>query len=150
MALWITDADPVELRPAASEDDLQTVIRAVYRQVLGNTHVMDSQRLSSAESLLRNGDITVRGFVRLVAQSDLYQSLFFDTASPYRFIELNFKHLLRNMWSVTMLQDIVRKLTPILTVKNTSTVLAKMWFPMPGAVALRLDSPMLDLTVLLH
>jgi phycoerythrin-associated linker protein len=94
MALWITDTDPVELRAAASEDDLQTVIRAVYRQVLGNTHVMDSQRLSSAESLLRNGDITVRGFVRLVAQSELYQSLFFDTASPYRFIELNFKHLL--------------------------------------------------------
>jgi len=36
----------------------------------------------------------VRGFVRAVAQSELYQSLFFDTASPYRFIELNFKHLL--------------------------------------------------------
>ncbi|MBH8553530.1 phycobilisome rod-core linker polypeptide [Nostocaceae cyanobacterium CENA357] len=93
MALWI-EAESVELRPNATEDDLQTIIRAVYRQVLGNAHVMDSQRLTNAESLLRNGDITVRGFVRAIAQSELYRSLFFDTSSPYRFIELNFKHLL--------------------------------------------------------
>ncbi|MEA5465413.1 phycobilisome rod-core linker polypeptide [Leptothoe sp. PORK10 BA2] len=94
MALWVTNAVPVELRPNASEDDLQTVIRAVYKQVLGNQHVMESQRLTSAESLLRDGDITVRGFVRAVAQSELYRSLFFESSSAYRFIELNFKHLL--------------------------------------------------------
>ena len=94
MALWVTNAVPVELRPNATEDDLQTVIRAVYKQVLGNQHVMESQRLTSAESLLRDGDITVRGFVRAVAQSELYRSLFFESSSAYRFIELNFKHLL--------------------------------------------------------
>jgi phycoerythrin-associated linker protein len=93
MALWI-EAESVELRPNATEEDLQAVIRAVYRQVLGNAHVMDNQRLISAESQLRNGDITVRDFVRAVAQSDLYRSLFFETSSPYRFVELNFKHLL--------------------------------------------------------
>jgi phycoerythrin-associated linker protein len=94
MALWISDTEPVELSTNASEEELQSVIRAVYRQVLGNRHVMESQRLTSAESLLRNGDITVRGFVTLVAQSDLYRSLFFDKSSPYRFIELSFNHLL--------------------------------------------------------
>lgn len=94
MALWVADAETVELRPNATEDDLQAVIRAVYRQVLGNAHVMDSQRVASGESLLRNGDITVRGFVRLVAQSELYRSKFFENSSAYRFIELNFKHLL--------------------------------------------------------
>jgi phycoerythrin-associated linker protein len=93
MALWI-EAESVELRPNATEDDLQAVIRAVYRQILGNAHVMDNQRLTSAESQLRNGDITVREFVRAVAQSELYRSLFFETSSPYRFVELNFKHLL--------------------------------------------------------
>ncbi|MEM9217584.1 MAG: phycobilisome rod-core linker polypeptide [Cyanobacteria bacterium P01_F01_bin.150] len=92
--LWVASAEPVELWSHASEDDLQIVIQAVYRQVLGNQYVMDSQRLSSSESLLRDGSITVRGFVRSVAQSDLYRSLFFDTSSAYRFIELNFKHLL--------------------------------------------------------
>ena len=94
MALWLTDADPVELRPRASEDDLQTVIRAVYKQVLGNAHIMESQRLTSAESMLRNGDITVKEFVRAVAQSELYRALFFNTSSAYRLVELNFKHLL--------------------------------------------------------
>jgi phycoerythrin-associated linker protein len=94
MALWIADEEAVELRPNASESDLQAVIRAAYRQVLGNAHVMESQRLTSAESALRNGDMTVKDFVRAIAQSDLYRSRFFDTSSPYRFIELNFKHLL--------------------------------------------------------
>jgi hypothetical protein len=87
-------SDPLELRPNATEADLQVLIRAVYRQVLGNVHLMESQYLTSAESLLRNGDITVREFVRQVAKSDLYKSLFFNTNSPYRFIELNCKHLL--------------------------------------------------------
>ncbi|MEM1255951.1 MAG: phycobilisome rod-core linker polypeptide [Cyanobacteria bacterium P01_H01_bin.21] len=93
MSLWINDA-AVELRPNATEEDLQIVIRAVYKQVLGNAHVLESQRLSSAESMLRNGEITVKGFVRAVANSDLYRTRFFDNSSPYRFIELNFKHLL--------------------------------------------------------
>ncbi len=94
MSLWIQDPEAIELRPNATEDDLQVVIRAVYKQVLGNAHLLESDRLSSAESLLRNGDITVRGFVRLVAQSDLYKSQFFENSYQYRFIELNCKHLL--------------------------------------------------------
>ncbi|NEO33630.1 MAG: photosystem I reaction center subunit XII [Symploca sp. SIO3C6] len=94
MSLWVIDADPTELRSGATEDDLQTVIRAVYKQVLGNQHLMESERLSSAESLLRNGEITVRGFISIVAKSDLYKRLFFESASQYRFIETNCKHFL--------------------------------------------------------
>lgn len=87
-------SNPMELWANKTEDDLQLIIRAVYKQVLGNVHVMESQRLENAESMLRNGDISVRNFVRMVAQSELYQSLFFHSSSPYRFIELNCKHLL--------------------------------------------------------
>jgi hypothetical protein len=87
-------SNPMELWGSNTEDDLQLIIRAVYKQVLGNVHVMESQRLENAESMLRNGDISVRNFVRMVAQSELYQSLFFNSSSPYRFIELNCKHLL--------------------------------------------------------
>lgn len=94
MALWLENFAPTELRPNATEDDLQVVIRAVYKQVLGNQHVMESQRLISAESMLRDGSSTVRGFVRAVATSDLYRSLFFENSSSYRSIELNFQHLL--------------------------------------------------------
>lgn len=93
MSLWINN-EALELRPNATEEDLQIIIRAVYRQVLGNAHVLESQRLTSAESMLRNGEITVRGFVRAVAMSDIYKDRFFNNSSPYRFIELNFKHLL--------------------------------------------------------
>lgn len=86
---------PTELRDNATEDDLQVVIRAVYKQVLGNVHLFSGENeFESAESQLRNGDITVRGFVRIVAQSDTYKSLFFEGNPAYRSIELNFKHLL--------------------------------------------------------
>lgn len=94
MSLWVSALSAVELRSGFSEDDLQTVIRAVYKQVLGNAHLMESDRLTAAESDLRNGNITVRGFVARVAKSQLYQARFFDNSSQYRFIELNFKHLL--------------------------------------------------------
>lgn len=94
MSLWLQDAPVSELRPNSTESDLQIVIRAVYKQVLGNAHLLECDRLTSAESLLRDGDITVRGFVRIVAQSELYRSLFLETSSQYRFIELNCKHFL--------------------------------------------------------
>ena len=84
----------IELRPDWTEDDLQTVFRAVYRQVLGNDYVMKAERLTSAESLLRQGSITLRDFVRAVAKSDLYKNKFFYPNSNQRFVELNFKHLL--------------------------------------------------------
>ncbi|NET33161.1 MAG: photosystem I reaction center subunit XII [Cyanothece sp. SIO1E1] len=94
LGLDLFEEAPSKRRPLLTEDEIQVIIRSVYRQVLGNIHIMDDQRLGSAEAQLRNGDITVKEFVRAVAQSDLYRSLFFETASAYRFIELNFKHLL--------------------------------------------------------
>jgi len=78
----------------ASPNDKTALIRAVYRQVLGYQYVMDSERLSGAESLFRNGYLSVREFVRTVAKSGLYRSKFFENTNPYHFIELNFKHLL--------------------------------------------------------
>lgn len=83
-----------ELRPNWTEDDLQAIIRAAYRQVLGNDHLMASERLTSAESLLRQGKITVREFIRALALSDLYRQKFFHSNPQIRFIELNYKHLL--------------------------------------------------------
>lgn len=84
----------VELRPNYRRDDIEQVIRAVYRQVLGNDYLMKSERLVGAESLLRDGGITVREFVRAVAKSDLYKQKFLYTNFQTRVIELNYKHLL--------------------------------------------------------
>lgn len=83
-----------ELWPGAGADDKAALIRAVYRQVLGNAHIMESERNLSAESRLCNGELTVREFVRAIAKTDFYKSRFFESSAPYRFVELNFKHLL--------------------------------------------------------
>ncbi|MEH2026075.1 phycobilisome rod-core linker polypeptide [Nostoc sp.] len=86
--------EPIELWTTASADDIEIVIRAVYRQVLGNAYIMESERLIVPESQLKQGIIDVREFVRQIAKSELYRSRFFDNVYRYRAIELNFKHLL--------------------------------------------------------
>ena len=78
----------------ATGNDKAVLIRAVYRQVLGNQYVMSSERLEGPESLFKRGYLSVREFVRQVAKSGLYKAKFFESTNPYRFIELNFKHLL--------------------------------------------------------
>ncbi|MFM8975465.1 MAG: phycobilisome rod-core linker polypeptide, partial [Vulcanococcus sp.] len=78
----------------ASDQDKRVIIRAVYRQVLGGQYLMASERLEGAESLFCNGYLNVREFVRTVAKSAQYRSRFFVNRNPYRFIELNHKHLL--------------------------------------------------------
>lgn len=89
-----SDASPIELRPTSSLEEVEGVIRAVYRQLLGNDYLMASERLTSAESLLRNRKITVQDFVRQVAKSELYKTKFFYGNFQTRLIELNCKHLL--------------------------------------------------------
>ncbi|MGB3536332.1 MAG: phycobilisome linker polypeptide [Microcoleaceae cyanobacterium] len=88
------DGTCVELRPDWTETDLQGIFRAAYKQVLGNEYIMKAERLTSAESLLRQGNITVRDFVRAIALSELYKKKFFYPNNNQRFVELNFKHLL--------------------------------------------------------
>jgi phycocyanin-associated rod linker protein len=89
-----SEGRPVELRPNWTPEDAQIVINAVYRQVLGNDYLMQSERLTGLESLLTNGQLTVRDFVRAVAKSDLYKTKFLYPHFQTRVIELNFKHLL--------------------------------------------------------
>lgn len=89
-----TNPARIELRPNATKEEVENVIRAVYRQVLGNDYLMAAERLTSAESLLRDSNLSVREFVRAVAKSELYKSKFFYNNFQTRLIELNYKHLL--------------------------------------------------------
>jgi phycocyanin-associated rod linker protein len=89
-----SEVSRVELRPKASREEVEAVIKAVYRQVLGNDYILASDRLISAESLLRDRHLTVREFVRSVAKSELYKAKFFHNSFQTRLIELNYKHLL--------------------------------------------------------
>jgi phycocyanin-associated rod linker protein len=89
-----SEARPIELRQNWTPEDARIVIQAIYRQVLGNDYIMQSERLTSLESLLINGQLTVRDFIRAVAKSDLYKTKFLYPHFQTRVIELNFKHLL--------------------------------------------------------
>ena len=70
------------------------VISQVYRQVFGNRHLMELDVQPSLEALFMNGDLTVQGLVTTLAQSETYRKYFLEPNSAYRFVELNFKHLL--------------------------------------------------------
>ncbi len=87
-------AAQLEKRLNATPEDVEAIIQAVYKQVLGNPHLLISERLVIAESLLRDSKITVQEFVRQVAKSELYKQKFFYNCFQSRTIELNFKHLL--------------------------------------------------------
>lgn len=86
------DQDPVCLSP--SGDNLDAVINSAYRQVFGGIGLFEVDRVSTAESQLRQGNLTVRGFVEALGQSSSYVRLFLDSSSPHRFVELNYKHFL--------------------------------------------------------
>lgn len=88
------ETPPVEWVSGRSQEEAETIILAVYRQVLGNAYVMESERLTVPESQFKRGELSVREFVRAVAKSDLYCSRFFTSCARYRAIELNFRHLL--------------------------------------------------------
>ena len=60
-----------------SESDAELVIHAAYKQVFGNAHIMESERLQTAESQLRSNQITVLEFIRQLAKSERYRVLFF-------------------------------------------------------------------------
>ena len=77
-----------------SENDRAALIRAAYQQVFGYQYILNSDRLEGPESLFRRGYLSVREFVRQLAKSGLYRKRFFENSNPYRFIELNHKHLL--------------------------------------------------------
>lgn len=88
------DTQAIELRPNYTRTDAKNVINGIYRHVLGNSHLMTSDRLTAMESLLSNGQLSVRNFVRALAKSELYKTKFLYPHFHTRVIELNFKHLL--------------------------------------------------------
>ena len=85
---------PQQQYQASSNEERENLLSAAYRQVLGNSYVMESERQTVAESQFKVGRISMREFVRILAKSYLYRSRFFDSCNRYRYIELTFKHLL--------------------------------------------------------
>ncbi len=79
---------------SVDSENIEFAIRAIYKQVFGNVHLMESERLPQIDSQLRSGKITVKEFVRQLAKSSQYKALFWENYSNLQTIEYNFQHLL--------------------------------------------------------
>ncbi len=71
-------------------DDLETITKTTYRQVVSNAYVMESRRLTTAESQLAEGNLSVREFVRAGGKSEFYRSRYFEQCASYRFTDAKF------------------------------------------------------------
>ena len=90
----MSDTLTLSVQANADTSHAADVISQVYRQVFGNRHLMELDINPSLEALFMNGDLSVQGFVTALAQSETYRKYFLEPNSAYRFVELNFKHLL--------------------------------------------------------
>ncbi|CCH68279.1 Phycobilisome rod-core linker polypeptide,phycocyanin-associated [Richelia intracellularis HH01] len=68
-----------------SSTDMNVLIEVAYRQIF--FHAFISDREPFLESQLRNGQITVRDFVRGLLLSDTYKKSFYNLNNNYRFVE---------------------------------------------------------------
>ncbi len=75
-----------------SSSDMTALIEAAYRQIF--FHAFKSDREPCLESQLKNGQITVRQFIRGLLLSDTYTKSFYDLNSNYRFVEQSIQRVL--------------------------------------------------------
>ncbi|MEL4897522.1 phycobilisome rod-core linker polypeptide [Crocosphaera sp. Alani8] len=68
-----------------SPADMDVLIEAAYRQIF--FHAFKSDRERFLESQLRNGQITVREFIRGLLLSDTFVTSFYEKNSNYRYVE---------------------------------------------------------------
>lgn len=81
-----------------SSSDMDNLIEAAYRQMYFHAFAADRERY--LESQLRNGQITVRDFIRGLVLSDRYRRSFYDLNSNYRFVEQTVQRVLgRDVYS---------------------------------------------------
>ena len=68
-----------------SRTDMDNLIESAYRQIF--FHAFAADRESALESQLRNGQITVRDFIRGLLLSNTFIDSFYNKNSNYRFVE---------------------------------------------------------------
>lgn len=77
---WIYSTDNI-----LSGSDLDDLIEAAYRQIFFHAFAADRERY--LESQLRNGQMTVRDFIRGLVLSNTFKKSFYELNSNYRFVE---------------------------------------------------------------
>ncbi len=83
------------MKTGLSELEKQSVIKAAYRQIFERDITRAyNQSISYLESQVKNGDISMKEFVRRLCKSPLYRQQFFEPFINSRALELAFRHIL--------------------------------------------------------
>jgi len=83
------------MKTGLSESEKSSVIKAAYRQIFERDITRAySQSISDLESKVKNGDISMKEFVRRLGKSPLYRKQFFEPFINSRALELAFRHFL--------------------------------------------------------
>ncbi|MDB9349730.1 phycobilisome rod-core linker polypeptide [Nodularia spumigena] len=83
------------MKPGLSASEKIEVVKAAYRQIFERDITRAySLSISDLESKVKNGDISMKEFVRRLAKSPLYQKQFYQPFINSRVIELAFRHIL--------------------------------------------------------
>lgn len=83
------------MRPGLSGVEKAEVIKAAYRQVFERDITKAySQAESYLETNVKNGDISMKEFIRRLCKSPLYRQQFYDRFVNSRVVELAFRHIL--------------------------------------------------------
>ncbi len=83
------------MKTGLSTLEKQTVIKAAYRQIFERDITRAyGQSISYLESQVKNGDISMKEFVRRLCKSELYRKQFFEPFINSRALELAFRHIL--------------------------------------------------------
>ncbi|MGK7940586.1 MAG: phycobilisome rod-core linker polypeptide [Crocosphaera sp.] len=83
-----------------SSIEMDTLIRAAYRQIFNEQQMLESNRQKFLESQLRNGQITVRDFIRGLLLCESFVARNYQPNNNYRFVEMCVQRVLgRNVYS---------------------------------------------------
>lgn len=83
------------MKPGLSTTEKNDVVKAAYRQIFErDIKRAYSLGISDLESKVKNGDISMKEFVRRLAKSPLYRKEFFEPFINSRALELAFRHIL--------------------------------------------------------
>ena len=83
------------MKTSLSTDEKNTVIKACYRQIFErDISKAYNLQFKDLESQLKNGQLSIKEFIRSLAKSSIYKQMFYQGFVNSRVVELAFKHFL--------------------------------------------------------
>jgi phycobilisome rod-core linker protein len=85
---------------ASSNSEIDSLIRAAYRQIFNEQQMLKANQQRELESQLRNGQINVKDFIRGLLLSDSFRRRNYDVSNNYRFAQMCVQRVLgRDVYS---------------------------------------------------